>query len=123
MTGDSSLADGTTVAPEDQPLDTILQRLPSHYRKEILKQYDLPQVKVSIFTILRYATPLEVVMQVVGLIMAIAAGTFPHNILFGWKLIFYRRCVTFDDHLTGKLDEFIRRIYIPRNTISHSPRI
>jgi hypothetical protein len=73
-TGENSLAEAT-IAPEDQPLDVILQRLPSHYRTEILKQYDLPVVKVSIFTILRYATPLEVVMQVVGLIMAIAAGT------------------------------------------------
>lgn len=81
-TGDSSFAEGTSLAPEDQPLDTILQRLPSHYREEILKQYDLPDVKVSILTILRYATPLEFAMQVVGLIMAIAAGIYSY-IIFG----------------------------------------
>lgn len=74
---DKSIASGTTeakIAPADQPLETILQRLPSHFRKEILKQYELPETKVSIMTILRYATPLEVAMQILGLICAITAG-------------------------------------------------
>jgi hypothetical protein len=72
---DKSIAStGAQVASADQPLETMLQRLPSHYRKEILRQYDLPETKVSIMTILRYATPVEVAMQILGLLCAIAAG-------------------------------------------------
>ncbi len=65
---------GAGVAPADQPLEAMLERLPSHYRKEILKQYDLPETKVSIMTILGFATPLEVGLQILGLLCAIAAG-------------------------------------------------
>jgi hypothetical protein len=63
------------VAPADQTLDHALDRLPTQYREEILKQYDLPQTKVSFLTVFRYATPLEYAMQVIGLIAAIGAGT------------------------------------------------
>jgi len=75
MADEKSIAStGPTVAAADQPLEVMLQRLPSHYRKEILKQYDLPEIKVSIITILRYATPLEVAMQILGFLCAITAG-------------------------------------------------
>jgi len=70
------------VADSDQPLEHILQRLPSEYRQEILKQYDLPVVKVSIMTIFRYGTPLEYAMQIIGLLFAIAAGKFLPTQLF-----------------------------------------
>jgi len=62
------------VAPADQTMETILQRLPTQYREELMKQYDLPQDKVSFLTVLRYATLLEFGMQIVGALMAIAAG-------------------------------------------------
>lgn len=62
------------VAPTDQTPDDALDKLPTRYREEILKQYDLPQTKVSFLTVFRYATPLEYAMQVIGLIAAIAAG-------------------------------------------------
>lgn len=67
-------ASDVAVAPADQTMDNILERLPSQYRKELLKQYELPETKVSIITCLRYATPLEFGMQIVGAFMAIAAG-------------------------------------------------
>jgi hypothetical protein len=63
-------------ASTDQTPDRALEKLPTRYRDEILKQYDLPQTKVSFFTVFRYATPLEYAMQVIGIIAAIAAGTF-----------------------------------------------
>lgn len=62
-------------ADADETLDTLIERLPTQFRDEILKQYDLPQDKYSLFTIFKWATPLEVVMQIFGLIMAIGAGT------------------------------------------------
>jgi hypothetical protein len=72
----SSMNDGEgTVPVVDQSMEEILERLPSHYRKEILKQYDVPEVNISILTILRYGTTAEFCMQVVGTISAIAAGT------------------------------------------------
>jgi len=67
-------SDESSVAGADQPLEHVLQRLPTNYREEILKQYDLPEVKVSILTIFRYGTPLEYAMEIVGLLFAIAAG-------------------------------------------------
>lgn len=67
--------DAISVAPADQPLDTALDRLPTQFREEILKQYDLPSTKVSIFTIYKYGTPLEYAMQFLGILMAIAAGS------------------------------------------------
>ena len=44
------------------------------YREAALKQYELPEVSVSIFTVLGYATPLEMGIQLLGSIMAIAGG-------------------------------------------------
>ena len=69
----SNKEDDISVAPADQAVDA-LERLPTQLREEILKQYELPTNKVSILTIFRYATPLEFAMQVIGILMAIAAG-------------------------------------------------
>ena len=71
---EDSVGSANSVAPADQPLDTVLDRLPTQFKEEILRQYDLPTTKVSIFTIFKYATPLEYAMQFLGIIMAIAAG-------------------------------------------------
>lgn len=71
---EDSVEGAISVAPADQPLDTALDRLPAQFREEILRQYDLPSVKVSIFTIYKYGTPLEYAMQFLGILMAIAAG-------------------------------------------------
>jgi hypothetical protein len=72
----SNKEDEISIAPADQAVDTALERLPTQFREEILKQYELPTNKVSILTIFRYATPLEFAMQVTGILMAIAAGIF-----------------------------------------------
>jgi len=52
----------------------------SQYREAIFEQYKLPDVSVSILTVLRYATPLESGIQFVGSIMAVAAGPWFHFI-------------------------------------------
>ena len=54
-----------------------LDQLPEKYRDEILKQYDLPDVKVNLFTILGYGTSLDMALQIVGSIMAVGAGLPP----------------------------------------------
>jgi len=71
---DSTSASTTSIAPIDQPLEDILKRLPTQHREELQKQYEMPEVKVGILSILRYATPLEFALQIVGLLMAIGAG-------------------------------------------------
>jgi hypothetical protein len=76
-TQESSEESSSAVAVADQPLEKALERLPTQYRNEILKQYELPNSKVSILTIFRYATPYEIALQVIGILMAIVAGTFP----------------------------------------------
>ena len=50
--------------------------LPEKYREEILRQYELPEVKATFLDILRWAKPFEVVLMVVGILLAIASG-FP----------------------------------------------
>jgi hypothetical protein len=73
----SNKEDAASVAPADSALETVLERLPTKFRDEILKQYDLPDTKVSILTIFRYGTPLEYAMQALGVLMAIGGGIFP----------------------------------------------
>lgn len=55
-----------------------LAGLPDKYRDEILRQYDVPQTKVSLFAVLRRATWFETFLMIVGTIMSIATGfSFP----------------------------------------------
>ena len=94
------------VAAADQPLEQVLQRLPTQYREEILKQYDLPDVKVSILTIFRYGTPVEYVMQVVGILFAITAGKpslFSRMEIDGVS----RRCIADDHGYHGEYDQLV----------------
>jgi hypothetical protein len=104
------------VAGADVPLEHVLQRLPTNYREEILKQYDLPVVKVSILTIFRYGTPLEYAMQIVGILFAIAAGIVTPPLLYvsGWQVDFVclvRFCVTVDYCRHGQYDESVWKFY------------
>jgi hypothetical protein len=71
---DATNASQSSVGLADRPLEETLARLPTRFREELARQYDLPDNKISIIDILRYATPLEVVMMIVGTVMAIVAG-------------------------------------------------
>jgi hypothetical protein len=100
--------EASTVNYADQSLDTILQRLPTKHRQEILKQYDLPDVNLNLFSILRYATPAEFAMQIVGSICAVAAG-WPLTVT--WRLICRRR-IAVDDYYAGRLDKHVWRFHL-----------
>jgi hypothetical protein len=63
----------SSVVASDDAKD--LDRLPEKYREEILKQYDLPDVKVNLFTILAYGTRLDHALQIIGSLMSVGAGT------------------------------------------------
>lgn len=65
----------SVVASDDK--DEKLDELPDKYRAEILRQYDLPEVKVNLFTILGYGTRLDLALQIIGTIMSIGAGISP----------------------------------------------
>jgi hypothetical protein len=65
----------SVVALDSDKADFDLDQLPEKHRDEILKQYDLPDVKVNLFTILGYGTPLDFVLQSFGSVMAVGAGT------------------------------------------------
>jgi hypothetical protein len=54
--------------------DDQLASIPEKYREEILRQYALPQTKVGIFSILRWATRFEATVMMIGTLAAIAAG-------------------------------------------------
>ena len=55
-----------------------LAQLPEKYRDEILRQYDIPDNKVTLFAVLRHATAFEKLLMIIGTIMAIASGISPH---------------------------------------------
>lgn len=62
-------SEGIALEDKDQ-----LEQLPEKHREEILKQYDLPNVKVNLFTILGYGTSLDFTLQIVGGLMSLGAG-------------------------------------------------
>jgi hypothetical protein len=78
----SPSATGSTVIPtesfdqekKEEDFQERLAGLPEKYKEEILRQYDLPETKVSFLAILGHATWIEVVLMVVGSLMSIASG-------------------------------------------------
>jgi len=64
----------SSVVVLDDKADFDLDKLPDKHREEILKQYELPNVKVNFFTILGYGTPLDFALQILGSVMSVAAG-------------------------------------------------
>ena len=64
----------SAIAHVDYASEKTHEPLPTQIPKEIVKQYELPNSKVSFLTIFRYATPFELFLQVVGTICAIVAG-------------------------------------------------
>src|SRR5579862_9376274 len=84
--GKSESSEASSIAAVDRPLEEILQRLPTQQREQLQKQYELPEVKVGIITILRYATPLEMALQILGLIMGNLQGTSTLLWRFGNRL-------------------------------------
>jgi hypothetical protein len=59
----------------DEEFEAKLASLPEQYREAILRQYDIPDTKMSLLGVLRYATPFEILLMIVGAILSIAAGT------------------------------------------------
>lgn len=71
-------AQSSVVASDDK--EERLDKLPEKYRDEILRQYDLPEVKVNLFTILGYDTRFDLVLQIIGSIMSVGAGIPPWHV-------------------------------------------
>ena len=63
------------VEKENDDFERHLANLPEQYREEILRQYDVPTSKATIFTILGFATWVEMLLMVVGTLLSIGAGT------------------------------------------------
>jgi hypothetical protein len=109
------------MAPESTPSSVVasddkedrLDKLPEKYRDEILRQYDLPEVKVNLFTILGYGTRFDLVLQIVGSIASVGAGISPDS---GLKHVFnvMRRRAPVDDHLDWKPHQRLWRSGRPR---------
>lgn len=58
----------------EDDFDAKLASLPERHRAEILRQYDIPNAKVTLFAVLHYATPFEIFLMLVGLLLSIGAG-------------------------------------------------
>jgi hypothetical protein len=136
---DVSPVPGALPAPADadETLEAVIERLPTQFRTEILRQYDMPKTKYGYFTIFRWATPLEVAMQIFGLLMAIGAGMSSLLTLFvrhasfyatapvgggmlWWRwselvvlmIFLYRGCVAAFDDCHGENDEYVWRVCV-----------
>jgi len=75
----SSANDVGTAADTEAKKDNFEERLaglPEKYREEILKQYDMPDVKVTLFGVLRHATWVEILLMVAGTFLSIASGPY-----------------------------------------------
>lgn len=76
LTADSLPTDSSESDANKDDFEQRLAGLPEMYRDEILRQYDIPQTKVSLLAVLRHATLFEKLLMIVGTIMAIASGLF-----------------------------------------------
>ena len=72
--GTSALDTTTDTETKKYDFEERLAGLPEKYRSEILKQYDIPDTKVTLFGVLRHATWVEVLLMVAGTILSIASG-------------------------------------------------
>lgn len=76
----SKAATSTTLPDSDGQSDKrdvfeeSLLGLPEKYRDEILRQYNLPETKASLLSILRFATWKETTLMIVGSLASAAAG-------------------------------------------------
>ena len=52
-----------------------LAGLPEKYREEILRQYDIPDIKVNLLSVFRYSTWVEIVLMIIGTLASVGAGT------------------------------------------------
>ena len=71
----NTVKSGAPDVDEKGEFEAKLEGLPEKYREEILKQYELPETKASLVSILKYATWVEVMFMVVGTLMSIGSGT------------------------------------------------
>ena len=71
---ESSVSESDEKKDKDKEFEERLAALPEQYREEVLRQYDLPESKATLLSILRYATWVEIFMMVAGTILSIGAG-------------------------------------------------
>lgn len=52
-----------------------LAHLPENQRKNVLRQYEMPNVNATLLDVLRWATSFEVALMGLGTVLAVAAGS------------------------------------------------
>lgn len=74
----AGVEDAVTETPEskkeNENFEERLAGLPGKYRDEILRQYDIPEINVSLLAVLRHATLFEILLMIIGTLMAVASG-------------------------------------------------
>ena len=85
-----------------------LGSLPEKYRDEILRQYDIPQTKVTLLSVLEHATWAEILLMTAGTLLSIASGFL---YLFFRSNLDRRRNAS-DDGYIWKPDQRFWRIWI-----------
>lgn len=73
-TNDLRKVDSQLAKKEEPSLDELLAHLPEHEREIIKEQLEVPSVKVTYFTLYRYATTNDLIILAVSSIAAIAGG-------------------------------------------------
>lgn len=73
---ESSASESDEKKEKEKEFEDQLAKLPEQYREEVLRQYDLPESKATLLSILGFATWVEIFMMVAGTILSIGAGIF-----------------------------------------------
>ena len=63
-----------TTPEKGETFGRALDSLPDTYRDQILRQYDLPTTKATMLDLFRWATPLEIILMIIGSGLAIGSG-------------------------------------------------
>ena len=79
---ESAVIDTSESGKDEDDFEKRLAGLPEKHRDEILHQYDIPDINVSLFAVLRHATLFEKLLMIIGTLSATASGIplFPHSI-------------------------------------------
>jgi hypothetical protein len=75
VAAEPNATDDSNSKAADEEFEAKLASLPEQYRAAILRQYDIPDTKMSILGVLRYATPFEIFLMILGTVLSIASGT------------------------------------------------
>lgn len=73
-TNTTSYPESDESEPKKDDFEERLAGLPEKYRDEILRQFDIPQTKITLLSVLGYATWPEILLMIAGSLFSMGGG-------------------------------------------------